>query len=302
MKITRRTLQVGLGLLWLLDAALQFQPYMFSTSFGRTELAAAGSGQPWIVSQPVHLTAQFVIAHPVLTNTGFAIVQLALAVGLLWKRTARGALIASIAWAVSVWWLGEGLGGLTSGGTLLTGAPGAALLYAVIALFAFPDREGSSASRPSGWAIPTWAGLWLTGAGLQLAAGNNSGAAFGMMFHDARADNGGWIANIDAHLDRIHFANSVVAVVIAVQLAIALWALVPGRARELSVAVGVVVSVAAWGLVQGFGDLFSGQSTDPNSGPLIVLLGLAVIGARFAMTKVPTPLRPVREPQTSQMP
>jgi hypothetical protein len=29
----RRALQVTLGLIWLLDAALQFQPYMFTTAF-----------------------------------------------------------------------------------------------------------------------------------------------------------------------------------------------------------------------------------------------------------------------------
>ena len=33
MRLTRRGLQVSLGLIWLLDALLQFQPAMFTRSF-----------------------------------------------------------------------------------------------------------------------------------------------------------------------------------------------------------------------------------------------------------------------------
>ena len=45
------------------------------------------------------------------------------------------ALAASIAWALAVWWLGEGLGGvLTGAASPVTGAPGAALLYALAAV------------------------------------------------------------------------------------------------------------------------------------------------------------------------
>ncbi len=37
--LTQRYLQVVLGLFWLLDAALQFQPYMFTKSFVTAFLA-----------------------------------------------------------------------------------------------------------------------------------------------------------------------------------------------------------------------------------------------------------------------
>jgi hypothetical protein len=35
----RRRLQLTLGVLWLLDAALQYQPYMFSRAFATQTLA-----------------------------------------------------------------------------------------------------------------------------------------------------------------------------------------------------------------------------------------------------------------------
>ena len=43
--------------------------------------------------------------------------------------------------------------------------------------------------------------------------------------------------------------------------------------------IGAALAFASWLLIQGLGDLTSGQATDPNSGPLIILLALAVIGA-----------------------
>jgi hypothetical protein len=55
-------------------------------------------------------------------------------VGLFFRRTTKPALAASIAWSVSVWWFGEGLGGLLTGGSPLTGTPGAVILYTLIAL------------------------------------------------------------------------------------------------------------------------------------------------------------------------
>src|SRR5207248_11248168 len=51
--ITRRDLQVALGLLWLLDAALQAQPFMFTRGFATQVIAHGGQGQPGVVSAPV---------------------------------------------------------------------------------------------------------------------------------------------------------------------------------------------------------------------------------------------------------
>ena len=112
----RRGLQIALGLIWLLDAALQYQPYMFTSAFARDVLAPAGEGSPAVIHGPVSWSASLVAAHPVIWNTLFATIQLLLAAGLLWRPTVRAALAASVAWALGVWWIGEGAGGLLAGG------------------------------------------------------------------------------------------------------------------------------------------------------------------------------------------
>lgn len=43
--LTRRGLQIVLGLLWLCDAALQFQPFMFGPGFASDVLGEAADGQ-----------------------------------------------------------------------------------------------------------------------------------------------------------------------------------------------------------------------------------------------------------------
>jgi hypothetical protein len=279
MRVTRRHLQLGLAVMWLVDGALQCQHYMFTKAFARDVLLGeAGTDQPWGVAHPVHWVAQIVLDHPVLANLGFAAVQLTLGTALLWRRTVRVALLGSVFWALLVWWLGEGAGGLTTGETLLSGAPGAALLYAVVAVIAWPDRAGASDVRPSVLAIPAWVALWVMAAGMQLAAGNNSGGALAATFNDAGMEAPGWIGRIDSHLAQQHISDLVVAAIVAVEVLIALWALIPGRARQTAAYAGIVVALAAWLLVQGLGNLTTGRSTDPNSGPLIVLMALAVLG------------------------
>lgn len=281
MRITRRHLQVSLAVLWLIDGALQCQPIMFSRDLTHRIIAPADA-QLSVVAGPLHLMGAFVSAHPALANSGFVLIQIALGVGLLSRRFTRVALGASIAWSLVIWIVGEGLGGLASGATLLNGAPGAALLYAVIAFLSWPttsDKLGDA--RPSWLALPAWCALWLTGAGLQLVAAHNSASSLAMMLRGAQSGSPGWIAEIDQHLIRLRMPTWTAAGLIAVYVLVAIWALVPGWTFQLSVGIGVFIALSNWLLFQGLGDLTSGQATDPNSGPLIVLLALAVLGSAY---------------------
>ncbi len=278
MRMTRRHLRLCLAALWLLDGALQCQPSMFTRNFSQSILAPASRGLPSVLAAPLHLLAAVVAAHPVLTNTGAALIQIALGAGLLSRRFTRLALGASIAWASMVWMAGEGFGGVATGATMLVGAPGAALLYVVLAVVAWPSpsREGE---RPSWWALPAWSSLWLVGAGLQLVAGNDSSMSLTMALRSAGASSPRWIARIDQGLAATHLPRWTPAVVIALDVLVAMWALVPGWTRQVSLGLGSAFALAQWLVFQGLGDLTSGQSTDPNCGPLIVLLAWATLGA-----------------------
>ena len=259
--MTRR-LRVALGLLWLLDGGLQLQPFMLRSGFARQVLDPAAAGQPHWVAGPVHWSANVVAAHPVAWDVPFAAVQLSIGLGLLIPRTAKVALVASVPWALGVWFLGEALSGLASGhASLLSGAPGSALLYAVLAVAAWPGGQA-----PPRWLPLVWAVLWVGAAVFQALPGQNTGGAVAGTL--LRGDDG-----LDAWITRN--GTAVVVALVVAEALIGLGALYR-RSRNLAVATGFVLALAIWVVAQDFGQLASGQATDPNTAPLIALMALVL--------------------------
>ena len=115
---TQRSLQIILGLFWLLDAGLQFQPFMFGKGFTTTYLLNNAQGQPAVISWIITNVGHFVGPHVAVWNTFFALIQVAIGGGLLFGRTVRPALVVSFFWAFGVVVFGEGLGLLLSGSGL----------------------------------------------------------------------------------------------------------------------------------------------------------------------------------------
>jgi hypothetical protein len=280
VRITRRRIQVALGLLWLLDGLLQFQPAMFTSKFATQVIAPAGTGQPGFVAGPLNEAARIILHQPAAMDLGFGLIQLALGAGILFPRTARWALAASVAWALAVWYLGEGLGGLFGGGaSLLTGAPGAALLYAVLALAVSPRRD-PRAQRPARWAAAAWAAAWLGGAVLQLLPGADTNASISMSLAMNASGAPAWFAAVDNHLSALvpAYGVSLVVDLVVLQAFAGLGVLMGRRTRLAAVAVGIGLSLAYWVTGQDMGQFWSGIATDPNTAPLMVLLGVTVLG------------------------
>ncbi|MEJ1230764.1 MAG: hypothetical protein WDM88_09450 [Galbitalea sp.] len=175
----RRWLQLALAAVWALDGLLQFQTFMFSRGFAQMFIATSGDGNPAWVSASIHWAWSIVAAQPELTNAAFATLQLALGLAIAWRRSLKIGLIASIVWSLLVWWFAEDLGGLLSGGAnALSGAPGAVLLYAVLAVLLWPTAKDTSrsfvAAQPIGplAAKLVWLVLWLGLAALNLQPAN----------------------------------------------------------------------------------------------------------------------------------
>jgi copper(I)-binding protein len=300
-RITRRGLQVALGLVWLLDGALQLQPFMFGSGFASDVLAPAGNGQPGWVSAGVHWAATLVGGSPAVWNSLFAAIQLALGVGLLIRPLVRFALIGSIAWGLGVWYLGEGAGGLAGGhASLLTGAPGAVLLYVVLAAVVWPvpgpsGRRGwtrqDESAPPAPWTPMVWAVVWIGGAVLQALPGQNTAGAVADSLTGAAMPS--WLMPLVTSVADGFTKLGGVAVwlLLAVLVGIGLGALGGRRLRLVAAWTGIVLSVLFWVFGQGLGNLGSGQSTDPNSGPLLVLLAVALIGAVPDFVAVPADWR-----------
>jgi hypothetical protein len=281
IQVTRRTLQVVLGLFWLLDGALQLQPFMLRASFAREILDPLGVGQPRFVAGPVHWAASLVAAHPVAWDVPFGIVQLALGLGMLVPRTARLALAASLPWAIGVWWFGEGLAGLASGNaSLLSGAPGSVSLYAVIAVAAWPQR-GRSDVAPARWLPLAWATMWVGAAVLQVLPMNNTGADVA----GAVTANGSptWLSRFESSFAGwiTHHGTLSVVLLVAAEALIGL-AVLYRQTVAAAAGAGFLLALAIWVIGQNFGALYTGQATDPNTAPMVMVMAVAVFAGRRA--------------------
>ena len=266
----RRGLQVALGLIWLLDAALQYQPSMFTRAFPAQMLVPSAAGQPGFVSGPVLLAARLVSANPGASNAAFATIQLALAAGLLLRPTARAALAGTVVWSLSVWWLGEGLGGIFTGlASPLTGGPGAAVLYALLAVLIWPaapaDRPG--ADRPGAGARASVADGSPLGRGARLAWLVLWGAMAWLLLR-APAQASALTAGAGPHA-------AVITAVFAVAFVVAAAGVLVPAATRPALVIAIVTAAAVWAAGEHFGGITDGMATDPNSGPLLVLIAMA---------------------------
>jgi hypothetical protein len=277
----RRLLQIALGVVWLLAAALQFQPFMFGRGFALEILKPTAAGNPSLVARPVLWSAQVVLAQPQLWNTLFALSQLLLALGLFWRRSVKLALAGTVVWSLIVWWLGEGLGGVLAGSAApLMGAPGAVILYALLALLLWPGAEDAGGSvaetsilkrvAPAAWLL-----LWGSEAYFALLPANDSPSALHGMLAGMADGEPHPIAALDRLLASLVAHHSIVGPALGALFALcALAVLLPPRLAKPLYTLAMLLAAITW-LGQDFGAILTGQGTDPNSGPLLFLLAIA---------------------------
>ena len=51
-RVCARTIQIGLGIIWLIDGLLQLQPKMFGTDFANSVILPTAQGQPGVDPAP----------------------------------------------------------------------------------------------------------------------------------------------------------------------------------------------------------------------------------------------------------
>ena len=288
----RRLLQLALAGIWLLDGVLQYQAFMFTKGFGQM-LAGTASGNPSVVASPITWDATLVEHHGVLLNAIFATIQLLIGIGIAWRPTVRLALAASIAWALGVWWFGEGLGMvLTGSASPVNGAPGAVIIYALLAVLLWPTDRGTPAPFTAARAVGApvaralWLVLWLSLAYFALLPGNRAPQALNSMIAGMESGEPGWLAAIDRNAAALvaHQGLAASIVLAAALVVIAVGVYLPPAAARATLVLAMVVAAVIWVVGEAFGAILAGGATDPNSGLLLILLALTYWPVRTAVT------------------
>ena len=301
----RRALQLLLAAIWLLDGVLQYQGFMFTNGANGFSgmLAGTADGNPAVIARPITWDANLVDHHTVLLNAIFATIQLLLGLGIAFRPTARVALAASILWALGVWWFGEGLGGVLIGGASpLNGAPGAVILYALLAVLLWPaDREVAApfvAARAVGAPVARalWGVLWLSLAYFALTPDNRAPQGVNGMIAGMESGEPEWLQDLMKGAASLT-ANQGLATSVVLGIALALIAVgvyLPAAIAKVALVLAIVVAALIWVFAQALGGILAGGATDVNSGPLLALLALAYWPLR-SVAAAPPPVPVVSE-------
>jgi hypothetical protein len=310
----RRWLQLGLAALWVLDGVLQYQSFMFTRAFGQM-LAGSADGNPAVLAESIRWAAGIVERSPSATNAAFATIQLALGLGIAWRPAVRVALAGSVAWSVAVWWFGEGLGGVLNGtASPVNGAPGAVILYALLAIVIWPapgrprpgaasaahpgaDDAGSFvAARPLGASAARglWVVLWGSLAYFSVTPASRAAQGLHDMIAGMADGEPAWLASIDRGAAGVlaHHGLPASIALAAVLAAIAAGIFLPAPGARAAVALAVAVSLVIWLVGQDLGEILAGNATDVESGPLLVLIALAYWPPGAGRGRLARPLRP----------
>ncbi|HET8991513.1 MAG TPA: hypothetical protein VFN31_00575 [Candidatus Saccharimonadales bacterium] len=289
---------------------------MFTTAFASKVISPVASRQPGFVQAPIHLGLHIFLINPFLFNLLFVVTQFCIGVLILYKRTAKLGLYLSIGWGLIVWALGEAYGGLFSGhAMLLMGAPGAAILYVFLSMSSLPkESDNQHNAYPAYWLIIVWAIIWV-GAGIyQILPGQNTIGDISAVFINNSKQAPQWLSSIDKTSARfVHsFSQSntipetarqmnmssqqmasmtsppplklhsntgylIILCLSIAQILVGVAVFISEQIRKVTIWLGIFVSLLFWMIGQNFGYLYSGLATDPNTGPLLVILGLAIM-------------------------
>lgn len=295
MLLSRKTLQRIIGVLWLIDGLLQLQPQMFTMNMVNGIMKPMLQGQPGIFEPSLQFIVNQTTLHLTAVNLLIAIVQILLGLGFLFLSGdwVKWLVFASIVWAFIVWYGGEGMNMLLTGtASILSGAPGAVLLYPLLGLAVYPRNQSTTSTGATRKASDDGlisrrllryilAGFWCFAALLQLQPywwqdGQISQAVGAMV------GQGGLNAVlVDPVLTQISNATANIETSLNIALIIVFLAIGIGLAvvkdehvRPFLIA-SIIVSVLFWYFSQAFGMILTGMATDFNSGLLVVLIALA---------------------------
>lgn len=297
MLLTQQRLRQLLGLLWLVDGLLQLQPMMFTMNMVNGVMVPMVHAQPGPIAASLNWIVQVTTQNLTLVNICIAVIQILIGLSLLSGKWVKGTLIVSIIWAFIVWYGGEGMSMLLTGqASAFTGAPGAVLLYALLALVLYPRRSTATASTTNGGMLLQkdypgllsreqllliFAGFWVVMALLQIQPywwqqGQISQGIGGMV------GQGGWnsflvdpvLSWLSSVTTNSEITLNIAFIIIFLGLGIALAVLKDRQVRPFLL-ISIIVSLAIWWFAEAFGMIFTGMATDFNSGLLLVVIALA---------------------------
>jgi hypothetical protein len=293
LHVNQRTLQCALGVIWVIDGLLKFQPDLFKSSFVSDVVSPMAAGQPSLVASTINHTATLLSHGTTAWVAVFGLIEIAIGVGLFFRRSVKPALAASFIWGAGIYLFGEGFGMVLTGRTSpLQGAPGAVCFYMLLGVLVWPrvdqadhrGRTGAASSAAgrgllgSTGSLLAWAAIWLFEGIIWLFPFNRSANSITDQLTDAARGEPGWYAHFLTSTGHAFAGTGIwmAAILATVSVIIGIGPLVSRRAG-IYIGLGIGLGLLYWVTGEGLGELLTFGGTDPNNGPIIALIGLSVL-------------------------
>lgn len=285
-----RHLQIAFGTLWIVDGLLQLQPYMFlkgSDGF-LGPISQNTMGPPTPLTNLIRTAVTQMVAHQALATISIAIIQIAIGSLVISRRTVKVGLIFSSLWSIGIWVIGEGVGQLIfPQASMLTGAPGAAIIYSLLGISLWPkDRLSNNTSGKdllSKWSEDgtivriIWVLVWCGTALLEIEPSNFAPNAISVQLGTASTNQPALLHWLEIELSKMTAGiGTEIAFVLLLLEFLTGWFMLREPTCNLAIVLGIFISVLLWISGQGMGYLFTGEATDPNLGPAMVLFALSI--------------------------
>jgi hypothetical protein len=279
-----------------MDGIFQLQPLMFTGNMINSIMKPMLQGQPGFLEPSLQFIVNQTTLHLALVNVVIAVIQIGLGLGflLLSDRWVKELVITSIIWALIVWYGGEGMSMLLTGtASILSGAPGAVLLYPLLGFAVYPRRKSDPAAQAGKinvrydglltrvhlrWIL---SGFWFFAALLQLQPNWWQPGQISQVIGAVTGQGGLDAVLVDPVLQRLSDLTANIEIPLNIALIVVFLALGVGIAvarreqlRPFLIA-SIVVSIIVWYCTEAFGMILTGMATDFNSGLLVVVMALA---------------------------
>jgi hypothetical protein len=305
LHVNQRTLQCALGAIWIIDGLLKFQPDIFKSSFVSDLIRPMAVGQPSLISSTINHTANLLSHGTTVWVALFGVIEIAIGVGLFFRRSLKPALVVSFIWGAGIYLFGEGFGMVLTGHTSpLQGAPGAVCFYMLLGLLLWPrggEDEKRAHTGPASSAaghgllggtgsLLVWAAIWLLEAVIWVLPSNRTANSITNQLGTAANGEPGWYAHFLNSTGHAFAGNGVwmAAVLATVSVIIGLGPLISRRAG-IYIGLGIGLALLYWVTGEAVGELLTFGGTDPSNGPLVALIGLSVLPLVPERANEPTP-------------
>ncbi len=305
LHVDQRTLQCALGAIWIIDGLLKFQPDIFKSSFVSHVISPMASGQPSLVASTINHTAALLSHGTTVWVALFGLIEIAIGVGLFFRRSVKPALVASFVWGAVIYLFGEGFGMVLTGQTSpLQGAPGAVCFSMLLGVVVWPKGDGADDRQRTGaessvagrgllggtGSLLVWAAIWLFEAIIWLFPFNRTANSITGQLTATANGEPGWYAHFLTSTGHAFAGTGVwmAAILATVSVVIGLGPLLSKRAG-IYIGLGIALALLYWITGEGLGELLTFGGTGPDNGPIVALIGLSVLPLVPAAADEPTP-------------